>query len=377
MNSTQIGELLDDLQKRVDRCKVMFEQYFLGIQKRPPYQLQLELERKVRALTQAHIANTGLRFRFTTLSQKFASYNTYWKRTMRQIENGSYIRDIAKLGRDAVRLGKDVPEELLAKMPKRMRERILRDRAVVAEQAKRQDGREQELLESGKVRTNKRKNEHSLSADDDLDNLDLDSLFAEMQKPAESSSASSRSQSDTDIDQLFDDITNQDQPAPTPPSSRLASPHPGVPGRPGASGRPSVPSRRGGAGRPGPPIAPPRARASQVPPIPPRARARASQAPPIPKPANPRPSARQALPSERPSAPPPGMSVKEAQTLFKSYKKARELVGQDTSKLNYDRLMRSLNKQAPSILKQYNATAVKFDVVVKGDQVILKAKPEK
>ncbi|MBL4635052.1 MAG: hypothetical protein JKY56_14355 [Kofleriaceae bacterium] len=162
MSSTEIGELLDDLQKRVDRCKVMFEQYFLGIQKRPPYQLQLELERKVRSLTQAHIANTGMRFRFTTLSQKFASYNTYWKRTMRQIENGSYIRDIAKLGRDAVRLGKDVPEELLAKMPKRMRERILRDRAVVAEQAKRQEGREHELLESGKVRTNKRKNEHSL-----------------------------------------------------------------------------------------------------------------------------------------------------------------------------------------------------------------------
>lgn len=71
------------------------------------------------------------------------------------------------------------------------------------------------------------------------------------------------------------------------------------------------------------------------------------------------------------------MSVSEAQTLFKSYKKARELVGQDTSKLNYDRLMRSLNKQAPPIMKKHNAKAVKFNVVVKGDQVILKAKPEK
>ena len=86
LNSEDIGEMLDDLKSRIDRCKVMFEQYFLGIQKTAPGQLHVELERRIRQLTQLQIRNTGQRYRFTTLSQKFASYNTYWKRTLRQIE---------------------------------------------------------------------------------------------------------------------------------------------------------------------------------------------------------------------------------------------------------------------------------------------------
>lgn len=71
------------------------------------------------------------------------------------------------------------------------------------------------------------------------------------------------------------------------------------------------------------------------------------------------------------------MSEPDAQALFKRYKKARELIGGDTSGLSYDKLMNSLNKQAPQILKQHNARGVSFDVVVKGDRVVLKAKPEK
>ena len=71
------------------------------------------------------------------------------------------------------------------------------------------------------------------------------------------------------------------------------------------------------------------------------------------------------------------MSVAESQALYKRYKKARELVGENTSNLSYDRLMRSLNKQAPKILRDYNATGVSFNVVVKGDRVVLKAKPRK
>ncbi len=328
MSSEEIGELLDDLQKRTDRCKVMFEQYFLGIQKTPPLQLQRELERKIRQLTQTHITNTGLRFRFTTLSQKFVSYNTYWKRTLRQIENGSYIRDIAKLGRDAVRLGKDVPNELLAKMPKRMRERILRDREAALERAKREDHREHQLRESGVVRENKRKNEHRIEEAqmESLEDLDLDSIFSEMQAPAAT-------------------------PAPTRPApARPAAPRGRK--RKSESGNTDVDKLFAGV------ICEPSAPASA------RQRvARPSKGPPpVPQTASP---------------PPPGMSVAEAQSLYTRYKKARELVGQDTSKLNYNRLMKSLNKQVPKIAKQYSARTVKFDVVVKGDQVILKAKPEK
>ncbi len=311
----------------MDRCKVMFEQYFLGIQKLPPSQLQIELERRIRKLTQTHIANTGLRFRFTTMSQKFASYNVYWKRTMRQIENGTYIRDIAKMGRDAVRDGKDIPDEMLAKMPKRMRERIQKDRDRVRERGQREKAQEEELRASGKVREVKRGNVHSLDAEDLLEDLDMDSLFAGMmgdeKAPAAAPSDTKRAprrraaEPDTDVDELF----SAAQTSEVPKMPRAAQP---------ARSRPA-PAR-------------------------------------TPAPRTPPPAA---------GRPPPGMSVGESQALYSRYKKARELVGENTSNLSYDRLMTSLNKQAPKILKDHNAKGVSFDVVVKGDRVVLKAKPKK
>jgi hypothetical protein len=123
-----IEELLDALDIALDRVKVLYEQYFLGIQKQPPAYLHTDVERKIRDLAQLQIRNTALRYRFATLQQKFGSYNSYWRRTLRQIESGTYTRNLYKVGRQAARTGAEVPEEILAAMPKRMREQVIRDR---------------------------------------------------------------------------------------------------------------------------------------------------------------------------------------------------------------------------------------------------------
>ncbi|HEY6177322.1 MAG TPA: hypothetical protein VIX73_22855, partial [Kofleriaceae bacterium] len=123
-----IEELLDALDTTLDRVKVLYEQFFLGIQKQPPTYLHTDVERKLRDLAQLQIRNTALRYRFATLQQKFGSYNSYWRRTLRQIENGTYARNLSKVGRQAARTGAAVPEEILAAMPKRMREQVIRDR---------------------------------------------------------------------------------------------------------------------------------------------------------------------------------------------------------------------------------------------------------
>src|SRR5262249_51687478 len=85
---------------------------------------------------QIQIRNTALRYRFATLQQKFGSYNSYWRRTLRQIENGTYTRNLFKIGRQAARTGASVPEEILAAMPKRMREQVKRDREAALALAK-------------------------------------------------------------------------------------------------------------------------------------------------------------------------------------------------------------------------------------------------
>lgn len=43
--------------------------------------------------------NTGARFRFQTLVQRFTSYQTYWNRILRQMEEGTYRRDVARAQR--------------------------------------------------------------------------------------------------------------------------------------------------------------------------------------------------------------------------------------------------------------------------------------
>jgi hypothetical protein len=139
MSTVQIEELLDAVDSTLDRLKTLYEQYFLGIQKQAPGFIHNDVERKLRDLTQLSIRNTGLRYRLATLQQKFGSYNSYWRRTLRQIENGTYARNLAKIGREAARTGSDIPEEILAAMPKRMREQVLRDRDAALAIAKRRN----------------------------------------------------------------------------------------------------------------------------------------------------------------------------------------------------------------------------------------------
>jgi hypothetical protein len=128
----ELTELLDTLESLLERTKILYEQYFMGIQKIPPSQLHKDIERKIRELTQEQIRNTALRFRLNTVTQKFGSYNTYWKRTLQAIEQGRYARDIQRAQRRAQRRGEDVPDELLVNMPKAMRDRIRRDRDRLA-----------------------------------------------------------------------------------------------------------------------------------------------------------------------------------------------------------------------------------------------------
>ena len=57
----EVEDQLDALDKAVERLRVMYEQYFLGMSKQPPSHLHTDAERKVRELTQLQLRNTALR----------------------------------------------------------------------------------------------------------------------------------------------------------------------------------------------------------------------------------------------------------------------------------------------------------------------------
>ena len=55
-------------------------------------------------LRREQIRNTGLRFKLETAIQRYNTYQQYWQRIVREIENGTYQRD---LGRAAARFGEN------------------------------------------------------------------------------------------------------------------------------------------------------------------------------------------------------------------------------------------------------------------------------
>src|SRR6185295_17824727 len=111
---TSVDEMevhLNELLKKFDRLKVLYEQYFMGIEKMEPLTARKELMRAIIELQQKHVRNTGLRFKSQTLIQKWNIYQGYWNRTTREIETGRYVRHLQTARRRAEQKGLPFPAE--------------------------------------------------------------------------------------------------------------------------------------------------------------------------------------------------------------------------------------------------------------------------
>ena len=467
MSTEDIEELLDDVDKTLDRLKTLYEQYFLGIQKQAPAYIHSDVERKLRELMQLQIRNTGLRYRFNSIQAKFAAYNSYWRRTLRQIENGTYIRNLSKIGRQAAKSGADIPEEILAAMPKRMREQVLKDREVALAAARRHhqvdDGDLLSLADAApppaaRPADAKVRGAHVLADDGDFD---LDAFFKEV----EGGSADDRTEDNPPVmpppvapTPIARPQTNPSAPPPrmatgpipavppprmatgpipaVPPPrmptgpipaapSQAARPNPIAPGSAAARGDvpvesmagpfprqptdpsgsggwarqptgpvPRVPTNPGGSGpiprQAGPgtsgPI-PVMTETGPFPrqptgPVPRQATGPVPRVPGAPRPAPPvsaqsQPTRPTPMPQSEPAMrPPPGMTDADVNALYAKYVKAKQAVGEQAGPGAYGKLLKTINQQAPKIMEQYKAKGVDFSVVVKDNQVIIRAKPK-
>ncbi len=97
MDASQIEQELEELESRLERLRALYEQYFLGLEKLEPTVLRKEVDRKMWVLRREKIRNTGLRFKFQGLVQRYNTYQQYWTRVVREIEAGTYRRDILKV----------------------------------------------------------------------------------------------------------------------------------------------------------------------------------------------------------------------------------------------------------------------------------------
>lgn len=99
MTPDEINKELEELDSRLERLRVKYEQYFTGIEKMVPWVQRKDVDRRFQLMHREQIRSSGQRFRFNTLVQRFTTYQTYWGRILRRIEEGTLKRDVLRAQR--------------------------------------------------------------------------------------------------------------------------------------------------------------------------------------------------------------------------------------------------------------------------------------
>jgi hypothetical protein len=105
---------LETIARKFDRLKGLYEGHFLGAEKQAPSIPRRELNRLIVEMQQVQVRHVALRFRWNTLLQRWVTYTAYWNRTMREIENGTYRRDLARAQRHLAQHGAINEQQALA-----------------------------------------------------------------------------------------------------------------------------------------------------------------------------------------------------------------------------------------------------------------------
>jgi hypothetical protein len=99
MTPKEFEIMLSDAEIQLSRIKHLYEQWFQGIERIEPQIPRKQFDRALHALRKEQPRNTAIRFRFQTLIQRYTTLQTYWRRIGRQIEEGTYRRDLLRARR--------------------------------------------------------------------------------------------------------------------------------------------------------------------------------------------------------------------------------------------------------------------------------------
>ena len=94
-----IDARLEEMERKLERMRGLYESFFMGIERSPPDVLRRDVNRQILEMQQVTISNSSLRFRYQALTQRWVLLITYWNRIMREIEAGTFSRDLAKAKR--------------------------------------------------------------------------------------------------------------------------------------------------------------------------------------------------------------------------------------------------------------------------------------
>lgn len=341
MNKAEFEAMIKDLEGELGLLKSRYEQWIQGIERIPPMRQKERLERRLRQLRREQPNNTAMRYRFQAVFSRWTTMNTYWQRITRQIEEGTFRRDVKKAKQ---RRKKIEAQEARASQP---------EAAAAAANA-------------GPL---------ELDLDADFDSEIAGALAALELPKAPQPVASPPAESPPLVSKRFGRPVAR---------SRISQP-PEITGTPAPPAPPSSPQP--GRHRPVPPPPPSRGRAAPPPPPPPPPGRRAAPPPPPrSSPTTPTVSPRAVTPRAAPrtpaalrSAPKPAagrssLSDRDLQRVYDKYVSAKKQNNERVDNLSREKLAKKIRAMEPKLRQKYGSANVDFEVVVKGGRVGLKPK---
>lgn len=326
---------VSELEEELAHLRAAYEQYFLGVERRPPTDAHEKFKRGLRDLKGIFVRHTGANFKVQGLSAKYLTYERLWTRTLQEMEAGTYKRDVYKAKKHL----------------------------------------EQKAAKAKKKATNGAEAPNPDATPPEADPLGAHPEDAPALRPPP-----------PPPDEAFTQ--------PVPAMTAAAAFHSGVPLKGAGPAKGAAPGQgqapaKGGTPAPGtvvptalkPAGASPAAPAGAKPPG-------GSPAGPAARPPGPpgKPTITAArgesvsAPMVRGAAPTTGadseLSERKIKAIYDAYVMAKKRCNEDVSKLSVDNLATTLRKQVPELMKQHGAKSVEFKVVIKDGKAILRALPK-
>ncbi|HEY4157909.1 MAG TPA: MXAN_5187 C-terminal domain-containing protein [Polyangiaceae bacterium] len=101
MENAELEVALEELENRLERLRALYEQYFMGIERIEPAIPRKDIDRRIYVLRREKIRNTARRFKLQTIISRYNTFQQYWQRICREIEQGTYKRHLIKAERIA------------------------------------------------------------------------------------------------------------------------------------------------------------------------------------------------------------------------------------------------------------------------------------
>lgn len=326
MKLQEIEAQISELEERVDRLRALYDQYFSGIEKLEPLILRKEVDRRLWALRKMQIRNTALRFKLQTVVQRYNTFQQHWARICRDIENGTYRRDVA---RAAARFGEAATQTALGRKRQAMFDKGQKKQAE-------RDAARKEREEQGRGDEQREAHEQHEQVEPRSHSSEMGALpFASIQMPAVRPSQTNPTASGSSGTRP----AVQPNPLNVPPSGSRVGPI----GAGGIAGSRVHPFQRNPFAEPG--------------------------AKPAEPPSRPGP---RAVPKPGPAGADGELSDTRLRQIYSAYVDSRRERGESTASLTYENLAKTLRSTGQQIRSKHKAKTVDFEVVVRDGKTMLK-----